>query len=720
MTVAEEIQKLKKEKDAIILAHYYVRPEVQDVADYIGDSFYLSKIAASAKEKTIVFCGVGFMGASATILSQDKTVLMPAMDADCPMAHMATEEGIRKVREEYDDVAVVCYINSTAALKELSDVCVTSANAVKIVKALPNKNIFFIPDRNLAHFIAEQVPEKHFIYNEGFCIVHEFMDPEEVKEAKEAHPEALVLAHPECPQTVLKQADYIGSTSGIIKYAQDSNNKEFIICTECGVQYKLETTCPDKKFYFTETVPVCKNMKKVFLEKVLHVLKTGENEEKKQRNRWSECWNLQNRDREAKTMKIKTDVVIVGTGVAGMFSALKLPRDKKIVIITKEDMRSSDSFLAQGGICVLRDENDYDSYFEDTMKAGHYENRKESVDIMIRGSRDVINDLVGYGVDFKMDGDDFAYTREGAHSKPRILYHEDITGKEISEKLLGQVLKLENVTVLEYTSMQDILVENGKCIGLKAVSAEANKTRLEAMEAGKNVKIQEEIQPGGELPVEIYAEDTILASGGIGGRYQHSTNYPHLTGDALDIAKKHNVRLEHLDYVQIHPTTLYSKKPGRRFLISESVRGEGAVLYNSKKERFVNELLPRDVVTKAIQEEMKKEGTDHVWLSMENIDKDTILHHFPHIYERCLEEGYDVTKECIPVVPAQHYFMGGIWVDSDSKTSMDQLYAVGETSCNGVHGANRLASNSLLESLVFAKRAAKAISTEKKSAAGAA
>ena len=268
--------------------------------------------------------------------------------------------------------------------------------------------------------------------------------------------------------------------------------------------------------------------------------------------------------------------------------------------------------------------------------------------------------------------------------------------------------------------MQDILVENGKCTGLKAVSAEANRTRLEAMEAEEAVKTQEEIQPGGEIQVEIYAQDTILASGGIGGRYEHSTNYPHLTGDALDIAKKHNVRLEHLDYVQIHPTTLYSKKPGRRFLISESVRGEGAVLYNSKKERFVNELLPRDVVTNAIREEMKKEGTDHVWLSMENIDKDTILNHFPNIYQRCLEEGYDVTKECIPVVPAQHYFMGGIWVDSDSKTSMDQLYAVGETSCNGVHGANRLASNSLLESLVFAKRAAKAISAEKKSATGAA
>ena len=204
-------------------------------------------------------------------------------------------------------------------------------------------------------------------------------------------------------------------------------------------------------------------------------------------------------------MRIKTDVVIVGTGVAGMFSALKLPRDKKIVIITKEDMRSSDSFLAQGGICVLRDENDYDSYFEDTMKAGHYENRKESVDIMIRGSRDIINDLVGYGVDFKMDGDDFAYTREGAHSRPRILYHEDITGKEISEKLLQQVLKLENVTILEYTTMQDILVENDKCAGLKAVSAEGNRDRLKAMEAGNAVMdvLSGKQYPSGKLPITL-------------------------------------------------------------------------------------------------------------------------------------------------------------------------------------------------------------------------
>ena len=384
-------------------------------------------------------------------------------------------------------------------------------------------------------------------------------------------------------------------------------------------------------------------------------------------------------------MEIKTDVVIVGTGVGGAFSALNLPEDKQILMITKSDLESSDSFLAQGGICVLRDDEDYDGYFEDTMRAGHYENRKESVDIMIRSSQEIIHDLIEYGVDFAKKDGNLAFTREGAHSRPRILFHEDITGKEITSKLLTQVKKRKNIQIHEYTTMTDIIVKNGKCAGILAKTAD-----------GEEMK--------------IYAQDTIFASGGIGGRYQHSTNFPHLTGDALDISKKHGIRLEHLDYVQIHPTTLYSSKPGRRFLISESVRGEGAVLYNKDGERFVNELLPRDVVTKAIREQMEKDGTDHVWLSMENIDKNTILEHFPNICERCWEEGYDVTKEWIPVVPAQHYFMGGIWVDSDSRTSMEHLYAVGETSCNGVHGANRLASNSLLESLVFAKRAAHKIS----------
>ena len=390
----------------------------------------------------------------------------------------------------------------------------------------------------------------------------------------------------------------------------------------------------------------------------------------------------------SKENNLQADVVIVGTGVGGCFSALNLSEDLSIIMITKSDLESSDSFLAQGGICVLHDDDDYDSYFEDTMRAGHYENRKESVDIMIRGSQDVIHDLIGYGVDFAKEDGKLLYTREGAHSRPRILFHEDITGKEITSKLLAQIKTRKNIQIMEYTTMTDILISKGACAGIEAETSDHKK-------------------------IYIHADQTIFASGGIGGRYKHSTNFPHLTGDAIDIAKKHGIRLEHLDYVQIHPTTLYSKKTGRRFLISESVRGEGALLYDKNGNRFVDELLPRDVVTKAIQEQMKKDGTDHVWLSLEKIPKEIILSHFPNIYQHCLEEGYNATKEWIPVVPAQHYFMGGIWVDSDSHTSMPNLYAVGETSCNGVHGKNRLASNSLLESLVFAKRAARKIMSEK-------
>ena len=278
MDITEKIKKLKEEKNAVILAHYYVRPEVQEIADYIGDSFYLSKVAVGLKEQTIVFAGVSFMGESAKILNPGKTVLMPDASADCAMAHMADAQIISKMRDTYEDLAVVCYINSTAELKRHSDVCVTSANAVKIVKALPNKNIFFIPDRNLAHDVAEQVPEKNFVYNEGYCPVHEKMQISEIKEAKRQHPEALILTHPECPEEIRKISDYVGSTSGIIAYAGKSENKEFIICTENGVRYELEKQNPEKRFYFTKTEPVCEDMKTITLEKILQVLENGDNE----------------------------------------------------------------------------------------------------------------------------------------------------------------------------------------------------------------------------------------------------------------------------------------------------------------------------------------------------------------------------------------------------------------------------------------------------------
>jgi L-aspartate oxidase len=308
---------------------------------------------------------------------------------------------------------------------------------------------------------------------------------------------------------------------------------------------------------------------------------------------------------------------------------------------------------------------------------------------MIRSSRDIINHLLELGVRFekKPDGS-LAYTREGAHSRPRICFHKDITGEEITTSLLRHVKTLPNVTIMEYTTMTDIMEENRVCIGIKAQTSD-----------GKELK--------------IYAPDTVMATGGIGGLYKHSTNFPILTGDACRISKEHGVELEHMDYVQIHPTCLYSEKPGRSFLISESARGEGAIILNHKGERFVDELLPRDVVTQAILNEMEKENVTHEFISFENVPKEIITEHFPNIYQRCLEEGYDLLKEPAPIVPAQHYFMGGVHVDSNSETTMEHLYAVGETSCNGVHGKNRLASNSLLESLVFAKRAAYKIANNK-------
>ena len=278
MNIKDEIRLWKEKKDAVILAHYYVEPEIQEIADHVGDSFALSKIAANLPNPVIVYCGVSFMGESGVLLSPTKKVLMPDAKADCPMAHMVTKAEVDEARAKYDDLAVVCYINSTAEIKSWSDVSVTSANAVQIVKNLPNKNILFIPDRNLGRFVAAQVPEKNVMLVKGYCPIHEVISPAEVAELKAAHPDAEILVHPECNAEVTAMADYIGSTTGIINYAAKSDKKELIIGTEVGVRYELEKQNPDKTFYFPKTTPICHDMKLITLEKVLHVLQTEENQ----------------------------------------------------------------------------------------------------------------------------------------------------------------------------------------------------------------------------------------------------------------------------------------------------------------------------------------------------------------------------------------------------------------------------------------------------------
>lgn len=379
------------------------------------------------------------------------------------------------------------------------------------------------------------------------------------------------------------------------------------------------------------------------------------------------------------------DVVIVGTGAAGLFCALNIPENFKITIITKHQAEDSNSFLAQGGISVLKNDDDYEKYYEDTIKAGRYKNNPQSVEVLIRSSRTIIEDLINLGVDFDRSGNDFSYTREGAHSVNRILHYKDITGKEITGKLLEQAKKRKNITILPFVTMIDILEKNNVCTGVVVKTAE-------------------------DMIYNIYSRIVVWATGGIGGLFEHSTNMKHITGDSIAIAIKHNINLIDMNYIQFHPTTLFSKKSGRCFLISEAVRGEGAILLNAEGKRFIDELLPRDVVSDAICKQMKKYNTEYVYLSMRHIPEEKIKERFPNIYEKCLEEGYNLSTDLLPVTPAQHYFMGGVQINLDGETSMQNLFAVGETSCNGVHGANRLASNSLLESLVFSKRAAYVIS----------
>ncbi|HHD2409448.1 TPA: L-aspartate oxidase [Clostridium perfringens] len=380
-------------------------------------------------------------------------------------------------------------------------------------------------------------------------------------------------------------------------------------------------------------------------------------------------------------MKRVADVLIVGSGVAGLYTALNLREDLEIIMASKKSVNLCNSSLAQGGIAVARGKEDFQSFIEDTLKAGKYENNIDSVRVLVEESMDNINKLIDLGANFEKDENGVLFTKEGAHEINRIVYHKDITGKHVEDILLENVKRRKNIKIIEECEMVDIYHRDNRCIGALFNKDEEN--------------------------LSIYAKVVILATGGIGGLFKKSTNERIITGDSIGIAIRNNIEIKDLSYIQIHPTAFFSKKSEeKRFLISESVRGEGGKLLNCNGERFVDELLPRDIVAKKIYEEMKKTNSNNVFLDVSFMEKSFLQNRFPNIYNKCLEEGIDISKEPIPVAPAQHYFMGGIKVDLNGKTSMENLYAFGETSCTGVHGANRLASNSLLEALVFSRRGA--------------
>ena len=379
------------------------------------------------------------------------------------------------------------------------------------------------------------------------------------------------------------------------------------------------------------------------------------------------------------------DVLIIGSGVSGLYSALNLDSNLDVLVVSKGKIDCTNTALAQGGISVARNKEDIPDFIEDTLKAGQYKNDLDAVKVLTSESIENVEQLVSLGLKLDLDENgNWDYTKEGAHCINRIVHTNDHTGEDVEKTLVKNVLTRKNITVYEDTFFVDIIEDNDKCIG--AILLKNNEQ------------------------INVFAKYVILACGGIGGLYKNSTSQRILKGDGLAAAIRHNVELKDINYIQIHPTAFYDEtEDERRFLISESVRGEGGILRNVNGERFVNELLPRDVVSAAVFEQMKKTNTPYVLLDISFLDPDYIKNRFSLIYENCLAKGTDITKEPVKVSPAQHYFMGGIKVDTNSQTSLDRLFAVGETSCTGIHGANRLASNSLLEGLVFSKRAANVI-----------
>ena len=376
------------------------------------------------------------------------------------------------------------------------------------------------------------------------------------------------------------------------------------------------------------------------------------------------------------------DVLVVGSGVAGLYCALNLREDLDVMVVSKDKIDCTNTSLAQGGISVARDFEDVPFFAEDTLKAGRYKNDVQAVEVLTKESIENVDYLVSLGLDVDKDEEgNWDYTKEGAHCVNRIIHTQDNTGENVEKTLVKNACERKNIRISEDTFLVDIIERNNKCIGAVLLK---NKEQI-----------------------NVFAKFVVLACGGIGGLYKNSTSQRILKGDGLAVALRHNIELKDINYIQIHPTAFYDESNDeRRFLISESVRGEGGKLYNVHGERFIDELQPRDVVSEAIFKEMKKTNTPYVLLDISFLDADYLKNRFYTIYNKCLEKGTDITKEPIKVSPAQHYFMGGIKVNLNSETSMKNLYAVGETACTGIHGANRLASNSLLEGLVFSKRAA--------------
>ena len=402
---------------------------------------------------------------------------------------------------------------------------------------------------------------------------------------------------------------------------------------------------------------------------------------------------------------MQTDFLVIGSGIAGITYALKVAEkcpDKKVTIITKTTADETNTKYAQGGIAVVNDlENDsFDKHIEDTLISGDGLCNEKVVEIVVTEGPERVNEIIAWGADFDKDAEgDYKRGKEGGHSENRIMHHKDVTGKEIERALLKAIEDAPNIELLNHCFVVDIITQhhlgylvtksttNIECFGVYVLNLRSNQIE------------------------KIKAKITLLATGGNGQAYRTTTNPAIATGDGVAMFYRAKGKVENMEFIQFHPTALF--EPGNRgqaFLITEAVRGDGGILRNIHGEAFMErydkrkDLAPRDIVARAIDSEMKRNGTEHVFLDCRHFDKEKFVEHFPNIYSKCLSIGIDISKQMIPVAPAAHYSCGGIKTDEWGRTSIQHLYACGECASTGLHGANRLASNSLLEALVFAHR----------------
>jgi L-aspartate oxidase len=388
--------------------------------------------------------------------------------------------------------------------------------------------------------------------------------------------------------------------------------------------------------------------------------------------------------------QVITDFLVIGSGVAGLRAAIELASYGDVLVVTKDIPTESSTEYAQGGVAVaLSDEDEVGIHFEDTIRAGDGLCNEEAVKVLVEEGPKRILELIDWGAEFDKEGLKLSFTMEAAHSRKRILHaHGDSTGREIERVLINKVMQLGNVRRIQFCTAVDLIIEDNRCLGLYAVKEERAKVEH----------------------LLIFSKATVLATGGAGQIYIRTTNPAVATGDGMAIAYRAGALLEDMEFVQFHPTVLFSP-PAPQFLLSEAMRGEGALLRNIKGEAFMKnyhpdgELAPRDIVSRSIISEMVRTQSSHVYLDLTHLDPDFLRKRFPRIYSTCLQYNFDITRDLIPVSPAAHYIMGGVKTDINGATSIEGLYAAGEVACTGVHGANRLASNSLLEGLVFGYRA---------------